>query len=340
MKLGAIVRCDDRGLGNMTWEFWRHVEPDRTLVVIEPGAEAKGFAQHVGRYPGATVVRFDDGHLPGDVVSEWLAGLDVLYSAETFYDPRMVGWCRQLGVRTVLHVMPEFWRDDLPRPDAVWAPTTWRLHTLPADTRLVPVPVALDRLDTRPRERADRFLHVVGHHAAHDRAGTHPLLRALRYVREKLQVRIVTQDDHLPSMRSTGRAQVEWVTGSTVDYWTLYDDADVLIAPRRYGGLSLPWNEAAGAGLALVLPNVPPNRETWPGVYVEAFPHGSLRTAGGEVITYETAVPELAATLDRLVREPGTVHDLSCASIAWAHEHSWEALLPTYLVELERAASG
>jgi len=56
VKVGLIARADDRGLGIMCWEFHRAMRPHATLVVREPGAEARGFQPHLDRYPDATVV--------------------------------------------------------------------------------------------------------------------------------------------------------------------------------------------------------------------------------------------------------------------------------------------
>lgn len=339
MKVGLIARCDDRGLGNMTWEFYRHVKPERTLVVREPVAERQGFVQHPERYDDATVVEWFEREFDEAVVRPWLSGLDVVYSAETFYDERFVEWCRELNVRTVLHAMPEFYKPELLPPDVVWTPTSWRLSTLPAGARVVPVPVAAERFKPVMRERANVFLHVVGHRAALDRAGTTTFLRALRHVRTALNVRIVTQDDNGPRLRNGGsRHHIEYVTRSALDYWQLYDNADVLVAPRRYGGLSLPWNEACAAGLALVLPDVEPNR-SWPSLLVPAVEHGYLRTSGGEVVVHDVTPLDLAAKLDLLAAQPERVSELSLQSMRWATNYSWESLLPLYRDELQRAAA-
>jgi hypothetical protein len=344
MRTGLIARADNRGLGVLLWEAYRHLEPDRTLVVREPGAEAKGFTPHLDRYPGGTVVTVDPatGRLPEEVVRPWLRGLDVVYTAETPYDFRLYEWCRELRVRTVCHAMPEFWRHELerglPRPDVAWLPTTWRAGLIP-DARLVPVPVALDRLATRVR-REPVFLHPVGHRTAADRAGTTSVARALRLVHAPCRVVVATQDPEASRFRGLARGvDVEVRTGGVEHWWDSYDEASVLLHPRRFGGLSLPANEAAGAGLALVLPDVEPNRETWPGLYVPARPHGTLRAPGGEVTVYDTNAPALARAIDRLASSPDAVADLSAASLAWAQEHSWEALLPVYLDELDRACS-
>lgn len=342
MKVGLIARGEDRGLGIMTWEVYRNLQPDRTILV-DMGALARGFRTHRSRFPDAQVADFSPGHLQEDQVRSWLRGLDVVYSAETFYDWRLVEWARAEGVRTVLHVMPEFYRhgrEALPHPDAVWAPTTWMLDTLPPDTPVVPVPVATDRFQPRVRGEAGVFLHVAGHRAAADRAGTVTLLRALRFVTAPMEVLMVTQDVRLPQSTVKRCVTLRTATRQRGDYWATYDRGDVLVSPRRYGGLSLPHNEAAAAGLALVLPDVDPNPTTWPGRYVKARADGALDTPAGSVVVHTTDPAELARTLDHLATHPEVVADLSAASICWAAEHSWEALAGTYLTRLEEACGG
>lgn len=341
VKIGLVARGEDRGLGILTWEFYRHIEPDRTLLV-DMGPLARGFDVHHDRYPDALTVTFD-GHRFDDeaLVRSWLDELDVLYSAETFYDWRIVQWAREQGVATVLHVMPEFFRHysepTLIRPDVFWTPTSWRLEMLDPNTVVVPVPVALDRFAVRQRREGRVFLHVAGHRAAGDRAGTTSLLRALRYVSEPMHVVMITQDENLPITSTKRFVTLERRVRSTCDYWQLYDDGDVFVSPRRYGGLSLPHNEAAGAGLALVLADVPPNRETWPGSYVQAERGDSFDTQGGPVSIYATDPQRLAAALDELAASPTLVQDLSASSICWAQTHSWEALRGLYLTEFAEA---
>lgn len=339
VKVGLIARADDRGLGIMTWEFHRAMRPHATLVVREPGAEARGFLPHLDRYPDATVVTYDGG-LPEAEVRAWLHGLDVVYSAETFYDDRLLDWARDAKVATVLHAMPEFYRGQL--PTSVWAPTPWRADTLPADHRLVPVPVAGDRFPS-PQLRALhvagplRVLHTAGHRAAADRNGTLQLLQALRRVREPVAVRMLTQDPSLPRYRAARHVQLTTEVGGRPNYWELYADADVLVLPRRYGGLCLPVQEAMAAGLAVVMPDCPPN-DYWPTLRVGSAVHSTMATPAGSMPLHTTNVGALARQLDQLAADRQVLGAAQQAAADWAAAHSWGALAGTYRAELARAA--
>ena len=59
MKLGLMARADQRGLGRMTHGFYRHMHPDRVLVVREPGSEERGFSPNLALYPDAQVITYD-----------------------------------------------------------------------------------------------------------------------------------------------------------------------------------------------------------------------------------------------------------------------------------------
>lgn len=346
MKLGAIVRAEDRGIAIQSWEFCRAMQPERTLL-IDMGDLARGFPVHKDRYPDATVVHYDRGLLPEDPVREFLDGLDVVFTVETFYDWRVCRWADEAGVATVCQVNPEFMRpvEELPAcPTRWWAPTSWRLGFLPEGTRVVPVPVAGDRFPLCPPEPAEqlRVLHVAGHRAMADRNGTTVVLEALRRLRPPMRVTIATQDARLPSSARgrRGGIEVEAMTGGVRDYWRLYDDQDVLVMPRRYGGLCLPVQEAMAAGLAVVMTDAEPQRSTWPVLPIRAgMSRPKLRCPGGP-LPMATPRPEATAEQLNALADPSKLRCQQEQSVAWAKANSWDALRPLYEQELADVCTG
>lgn len=345
MKVGLIARTEDRGLGNLTWEWAQHMHPDRVLVVVPNHP----LPQRADRYPGALVLPWDhlhDSALNEEQVREWLRGLDVVYSAETFYDWRVCTWARELGVRTVCHVMPEFYRhgqpDPPPAPDAWWTPTRWRLEHLDPATRVVPVPIATERFTESVFRNPGppRWLHVVGKRAGADRNGTRLFLGALRFLRSEHHVRIRTQDEGVRPGLGLGRdVHLETITTPTPEYWQLYDDADALVLPRRYAGLSLPAFEAMGAGLALVMSDAEPQRGEWPIIPIPAHEHGSVLTPAGRLKLAEIEPRHLARVMDRIADQPDVLAVEQRRAKLFAFAHSWEQLAPTIRAELERVAA-
>lgn len=325
MKIGLIARAEDRGLGLQSWEFARHLNPN--VLLIEFG-DNPSFPSHRDRYPGATVVRFHN-RLPAGVVKRWLAGLDVVYSAETFYDPTFPRLAAAAGVTPVLHINPEFFRGQHPETRC-WAPTAWRLDHLPSRTEVVPVPVALDRWPTpvEPHNGPCRWLHVAGKAALADRNGTDIVLAAARRLQRPCHLTIVSQDARVAVPAVPPHVELS-VVPSVPNYWELYADHDALVMPRRYGGLCLPVQEAMGAGLAVLMSDCPPNPQTWPTAHVRAVsgPHESMPTG---LVPIHTVTPaDLARAMDAF-DEPEIRHCWQANARRWAAEHSWDVWADRY----------
>lgn len=340
MRIGLFgARADDRGLGRVTHDFYTNMRPARTLVV-DMGEWAHQFPQHLDRYPDATVVPFNGGTIHDDVMRRFFTGLEVAVMYETAYDHRAYDIARAAGCRTVLMAMPEFHRhltEQLPAPDVVWVPTVWRLGTFPPGVRVVPVPVAAEEAP-RPTGTSGplRVLHVAGHRTSGDRNGTLTFLRSLRLVRQPMAVRVTTQDARLPTVAGTKRL-VAFDVRSPADHWRLYDHADVLVMPRRYGGLCLPVQEAMAAGLGVVMTACDPNPATWPICPIRGRPGPTIRTPGGPVVLTAPGPADVATVLDRLAANPDEVAALKARARDWAAANSWSALEPLYRAELERA---
>lgn len=339
MRWGLVARGEARGLGNLTAEAYRNLCPDRTML-IDMGHLARGFPV-VHHYPDALAVPFEGGMLDGDACRWFLRRLDVVLLFETAYDWRFIEWAREEGCATVLMSMPEFWSASYPHPTVMWNPTCWRHETLPAGSKIVPVPVALDRFPASIGPVADgplRVLHVAGHRAAHDRNGTSALLMALRRVTRPMVVTLRGQDGHMSSTRVPKHVELRLAPDSMPGYWDLYADQDVMVMPRRYGGLCLPVQEALGAGLPVVMPDCPPNPATWPIIPLVSHPHGSFRCAAGDLPMVAASAPELADTLDRLAGDRDELARHAGLARGWATDHSWDALRPLWLGELASAA--
>ncbi len=343
MKIGLVARADDRGLGMLTWAFYRHMHPERTLVV-DMGAIARGFVQHFDRYPGERIATFDGHSLPETECRTWLRGLDVVFLAETAYDWRMVKWADDLGVATVCMSMAEFWKHphqpELPMPTQVWAPTTWRLDLLPEGTPVVPVPVEQDVFPLTPAGVGDRLqvVHVAGHRAAGDRNGTLQLLVAAQRVREPMDIYVHTQDDNLPRVRNLKPGvTLHLLPGGKRSRPELYAGMHLHVLPRRYGGLCLPAQESLASGLGLAMTQVSPNPATWPIAALRGHWEGRQATPSGDVRSFSADAVFLARTLDTLARNPERVAELQTAGIQWAKANGWDQLEPMYRERLASA---
>ena len=333
MRVGVVVRPNDRGLGIQTAEAARNLSA--SVLVIKVVGQSGRFPDRVKRYPDAPVARCHPGwKLDEDVVRAWLETVDAVYSAETFYDDRFADWAREAGTVTAIHANPEFvpagggWA--IGDPTLWWSATSWRQRFLPPKLEVVPFPVATDRFaPVQPHDGPCRWLHVVGKAAMGDRNGTEVLAEAIKHLREPCTITIRTQDPALPRFRAPTHVTVRVSTGGTPNYWDLYADADALVMPRRYGGLCLPVQEAMAAGLGVLMTDTSPNADTWPVATVPVSYGPQIRMPCGGGVPIANADPiQLAAVMDTFADPVDAPHASSSFRGVWAESHSWEALHP------------
>lgn len=334
-RLGLIARADSRGLGIQTRAVYRNLKPAKTMVVDCPSAAPLPLRRDW--YPDATWIH---GLPTAADFRAWLKDLDVVYTAETGYGRALWDEAERAGAKTVLHVNPEF-LDISDRPSLWAAPSLWRFDELPEPKLHLPVPIT--PTEPRPaRETATRFLHVVGRPAIHDRNGTSALLNALRHVQTPLTLTITCQDrtyaQKLVSQTYIPRhVRVDVHSGDVPDNRDLYADKDVLVLPRRFGGLCLPAQEAVGAGMPVVMPAISPNDSWLPAEWLVPASHCGEFKAKTKVQLYSADARGLAAKIDQFATDDAFYADatekardiagmLSWDSMGWLYDKVFEEL--------------
>ena len=313
MKIGLIARAEThRGLGVQSKNFYDHMPVDRVLRIDMPrpdGPVDKGW------YPGAWPIDYDDQNhaLNENLVRQWLDGLDVVFTVETPYDWRLPRWAREMGVKTVIQGNPEFYRHNQERyrwqehPTQWWWPTSWRLNELPAGPVIpVPMPDNTPRVERAQRGEVLRILHVQGKKAFMDRNGSEVLASALRVCRERVHVTMYGLLGDLPFIENRDNVTYERFPEGIEDRWVMYQDQHLLIIPRRYGGLCLPALEAAACGVAVAMPDFPPNEELSQLAF-DARNRLQFDLACGPVVTADTNHMDLGGFIDDMARTPGAV---------------------------------
>lgn len=329
VRVGLIARADSRGLGVQCLEFFRAMSPVKTMVVDCPSADPLPLRRDW--YPGATWVA---GLPTAADFRRWLDGVDVVYTAETGYGRALWSEAERAGVKTVLHLNREF-LDPHDRPTLWAAPSMWRYDEVPDPKMFLPVPIATDRFTDRPRPAtATNFLHIVGRPAIHDRNGTTDLLAALPHLRSRVTVTIRCQDPtYVPGLlrARTIPANVELViqSGDTANYSDNYRVGDVLVMPRRFGGLSLVVNEGLGAGMPVIMPNISPN-EWLPADWLVPATKTASFTAKTRVDVYTTDPQALAARMDEFAAYPVFYATALVTAQQLAKDLSWDTLRPVY----------
>lgn len=328
-RRGLVVRSDQGGLANQSVALASYLQPDSVLLIDLPEHQRRGNSQRasLGHLPIYAVAETD--RLSRDLLTAFAATVDQLISIECLYtDPG--GWAAVNRLtETVLVVNPELYAD-YPAQRFI-LPTTWHQDRFPG-APVVPHPVdttaAAGR--ARVREGVSTFLHVMAP-AMLDRNGSELVAAALEHVTEPC--RLIVRS-HLPQPRGAlrvaggGKVEVEWDCGRPEDWRDCYpDDADVLLLPRRYGGLSMVVQEAAALGIPTVMLDLDPQRaENWPGWRIPAHVQRTALMRGGEFPVHACDPAELGAVMSAMVRGSIDVASESKRALAWAQARSWPAV--------------
>lgn len=339
MRLGLIVRADTGGLGAQTYELYNWLQPAKTMVVDI--SQLNGFPNDHNRYPGAQIVH---GFPKAADWVEFMQDLDVILTVEIPYGYIMFEMARERGIKTVLQCNYEFMdhlnTPHLAAPDAIFAPSLWHYDDierlaadLGANCYYVPVPVNRERIPFKPRS-GNRLLHVAGHKTFEDRNGTDIVLEAMQYVESDVHLTITTQHELDPSAYQDDRIQV--LETDFRHYWDIWNeiDADVLLLPRRYGGLSLQLNEAMSAGIVPIMTDVEPQSGFLPRPCLVPYAESKRIITRAEIGCYSVSPQALAHHIDLLMKS-GSLPGLSHQMNGLADEISWEHMIHTYQAALE-----
>jgi hypothetical protein len=335
VRWGLIARSEtDRGIGIQTLAMYQNLCPDKTLVVID---RKSGYEAHTENYPDATTVELKHGGVKNSLdettVRDWWQGLDVIISVETLYDWDLIAWAKADGVKTVIHGNPEFWVATNPQPDQWIWPTTWRLEKLP-EGPVVPVPVP-----ERPFVAADPHspglvlaLHTAGSQTIGTRNGTDIVaLASRRLANAGVKFTVYSQGPTAAFTRALVKAPV-------TDRWSMYVGQHMLILPRRYGGLCLPALEAMACGLAVVMPDCPPNRD-WPVIRVPGDTGATIQMQTGPVPVFEVYANVLASTVLPFVANRDILAEAQARSREWAEANRWAELAHRYYDVMDEVRS-
>lgn len=349
MKLGMVVRCDQGGLGNQTHLLWKLLKPDVTLLIDLPVTKGRGRGEPT-RYdaPWTNVWPWHDDVIPPLMLADLAKAVDVVLTVENLYSGN-AGFdvVRAGGARTMLVANPELYAGY--PADKIVVPTPWELRRMPAGTDVLPHPVDdPPSSSVRTRRMCQTFLHVAAP-AMLDRNGTDIVMGALEHVTAECQLVVHSphrpppwgDDQTDPSSMTIGKVHVRWDPRPKRKYWDVYDvEADVMLLPRRYGGLCLPVQEAAACGLPTLMTDLEPQR-FWPCLSVE--PRVRLTgyaMRGGNFQVYDVDPKLLASTMDDLVLGRVDVESTSANALSWARSTlSWDSLEPAWSEAISSTAS-
>ena len=246
-RIGIIGFASNSGLGTLSWEFARHLLPERVLL-----AKTR-YAEFPHRFPKSR------RGLTAENVEWLLSGIDVLLMFETpGGDWDVLRLAKKRGVRTVMIPMFECMPVPWPAlPDLVICPSKLDLKIfrdeLSCKVLYVPVPVDRERVRFHQRSRALVFEHHAGHGGLYGRNGTHELLAAVPMLKSDARILIYTQ-----RAIEFSHPKVEVRVGNYEHYWELWGKGDVFVFPHKFDGLSLPIQEALSSGMPVLSTAIAP----------------------------------------------------------------------------------
>lgn len=344
-RLGLIARGDLTGLSVQTQAFWRHLQPEQTLVV--------DLSRHSRQKPDNRMMPnssiWNDNIYPStEIVKDsklerFLRSVDVVFTCETPYNYWLFKRARELGVKTFLQFNYEFLDYNksnigtLPEPDVFLAPSMWHLDDvkklLPGrDIRFLPVPVDRKAFPFKHRDHLDTLLHTAGTGAMEDRNGSVLSAEAMSYVSSSVKLHLRSQS----RIKEISSRPNIVLTNSKVKFpHELYGDEQVFLMPRKFGGLCLPMNEAVSCGMPIISTDCSP-QSTW---LPEALLVPSKRVKTIEtrhpIGLYESDPKDIARVIDWLADNPKEVSHYSDWADHYAESISWTKMKSVYLENLE-----
>ena len=309
MKLGLIVRADNTGLGNQTYELTQMLNPYKIMII--DFTSYNGNQQHFEWYAERdyTICK---GFPTDDQMNDFLNDIDVLLSCETFYNENTPKLARAKGVKTYLQYNYELFgnlkRGGTPLADVLISPSPWMIQKvynrfynhakvlhLPPPTR----PELFERaLEINTSKDHKRMLHIAGKAAANDRNGTESVLEMMRHSKADFELVIKSQTPISPKGLDS-RITIE--IDNVKHRQDMYIGFDGMILPRRYAGLCLPMNEALLSGLPVFMTDISPNNNILPKEWLTVSEELGLIRLATPVVCYDVNARKLAENIDYYV---------------------------------------
>ena len=307
MTLGIIARSDNTGLGNQTRELVKMLNPDKILLI--DSQHFNGNEQHPEWYKDYNVTTTLGGFPTKPEVIEFLRGIDVVLSCETFYRQDFLHYAKRRGIKTILQYNFEFLLNmsvpEAELPDVLLAPSLWNIDQIEkmvdGRCKVIHLPPPTDptlfenvRQNNMSKDH-NRLLHVGGKFAAKDRNGTQTVLQMLKYSKASYELVITTQKFPELDLKDS---RVTINNSNPENREELYNGFDAMLLPRRYAGLCLPMNEALISGLPVFMTDISPNNLLLPKKWLIKSEHINSFQAKSLVDVYDGNPEHLATIVD------------------------------------------
>ena len=309
MRLGMIVRADNTGLGNQTYELTQMLNPHKIMII--DFTSYNGNRQHFEWYAERDYT-ICNGVPTDEEMNNFLEDIDILLSCETFYNDNTPALARLKNVKTNLQYNYELFgnlrKDSRPLADVLISPSPWMIQKvynrfynhakvlhLPPPTR----PELFERaLEVNISMDHKRILHIAGKAAANDRNGTESVLEMMRHSKADFELVIKSQTP-INTKRLDPRITVE--IDNVKDRQDMYAGFDAMVLPRRYAGLCLPMNEALLSGLPVFMTDISPNNVILPKEWLTVSEELGVMRLATPVIYYDINPKRFAENIDAYI---------------------------------------
>ena len=345
MRLGILAYASPTGLGYQTRDYVNHLEPSKILAV------------DLSQYNMMPVYRewykdfntqWVNGIPTNADIDTFLNDLDVVFLAETPLNYYLFEEAKRRGIK-VFHAynyefLDYFKHPEYAPPHVFAAPTLWNINIVrglnKAPVYQVPVPVERPE-EIRKITELKRIIHVIGRPAVHDRNGTLSLLSAIEKIGKKYEYVFFLQEPkdgraveyfepvrlRLNELQAKGLIKVHT---NILNNSNMYLGADLLVLPRRYGGLCLPMQEALARGIPVIMTNVSPNNFALPSAWLCRASEKAMFRGHAEIPVYDADVDDLVARIE-LFSHPEFMTAAHVQATFLGEQLSWEILKPKYL---------
>lgn len=331
-RMGIVARCDNSGLGVMTFDFFRNFLVEKVLTVA--GAYQNYFDRYQG-YAGTAQIICAQHSPTIEEIDLFLEDLDVVVAFETPYNWNLFSRAREKGIKTILIPMYEWTppKENIPcEPDLYLCPSDLDMKEIDGNKELIHTPINLELIPYQERTEAKTFIFNNGHGGWNGRNSMSEFIQALPFVKSDVKFIVRSQVE----IEGINDSRVTVVQGD-LKYEDLWKEGDVYIHIHKFDGLSLPLNEAMAAGMVILgLDNYPQNTFLPPETLVKPEAVGKVRIA--RMVDCAVVSPiKVAEKIDEIASmSSDKIKELSKKSREIAVGWSWENQKPKFIAAIER----
>lgn len=314
-KFGLVAYSTKTGLGYQTRLLYKLLKPTKVLIY------------DLSRYNGmeldhswCTVSHRITNGFPNIKDLNWfLDGIDKVFVCESPLDYNLFWMARDRGIRSIQQYNYEFFdyfrNPLLTKPDVLASPSMWGINHVKRVTGITPVllPLPIEGGETcQLHYQTGTITHIAGRPTFEDRNGTLDFLNFVEQYQNDYLYKLYYQSPtderskkyfkplHKKIVQLTKKVKNLKVFKDVENNKEMYKKTDLLLLPRRYGGLCLPMLEALENNIPVCMPNISPNYSILPHNWLfesELYKEIDIAT---KIAVYKSKPEDIKKTIDQV----------------------------------------